>query len=194
VKRRGCGTISRHKSPGGEVVNQDNLVRLPDLHQHIAIQPQIQLSKFQGSKYLQIALLHSFFLKGELILTVCLPLIWKGLVKESKISKYGKVSHCDYFIENFYWAINVSVHTHKNRHEVFFMWNCVKLVVSLHLVWVWSSLHAFLGVVIWKPLIAYISFVIFRWVAACILLHIKGLYTFRLIILNFTNYRNILKS
>jgi len=67
------------------------LVRLPDLHQHIAIQPQIQLSKFQAIKYLQIALLHSFLLKGERILTVGLLLTWNGLVKESKISN---LLHC----------------------------------------------------------------------------------------------------
>jgi len=121
VKRRGCGTISRHKSPGDEVVNQDRLVRLPDLYQHISIQPQIQLSKFQAGQYLQTALLHSFFLKEKLILTVGLLLTWNGLVKESKRSKFGKASHCDYFIEKFYWTINVSVHTYTRRHEVFFM-------------------------------------------------------------------------
>jgi len=122
-------------SSGGEVVNQDTLVRLPDLHQHVAIQPQIQLSKFQESRYLQIALLYSFFLKGEFILTVGLLLAWNGLVKEPKRSKFGKVSHCDYFIEKFCWTINVSVHTYTQRYEVFCMWHCVKLVVSLDLVW-----------------------------------------------------------
>jgi hypothetical protein len=77
------------------------------------------MSKFRAGLYLEIALLHSFFLQGELTFTVGLLLTCNGLVKESKRSKFGKISHCDCFIENFYWTINVSVHTFTHRHEVF---------------------------------------------------------------------------
>lgn len=91
--------MSRHKSPGNEIVNQETHVRLPQTY--INIFQYNHKFRFQAGHYLHTALLLIFSLRGELSLTVSLLLTCYGLVKESGRSKFGNISHWTTSVKDF---------------------------------------------------------------------------------------------